>query len=285
MDKEKFDYHPISTFGVFFKTDKGVAPHNDYPRCLHPFMQPLIETVAKRHPSWTFDAYAGTLRREMINYTYFDVYQGREKLGTISMGYRGGFDTYEMTSPSLVANSGRKRRPSTQTADIKKAAKLVTEHIKPKTQLQAVAKARNQLDELIISKRQEAEREAIRDRNNLWQPLLYLLAADWDSFEPRLRQFGAAQATLDRFIPTMFNHKEMVKLANLSSANKGTYILIDDNGNYLTRQGDLVSTFTSSDLSADLRTKLGMLKLCEDNTVRLDLGARVDSRTFYIVDE
>lgn len=282
MNRETFDYYELPVKNVFFGQDKGRPVDTQYARDLHPFMKPLIEMVAKRNPSWSFNAYGATVRGRVIVYSYFDVYIGREKLGTISLGCRAGNDTYEIKSPALVANSGRRRRDHVQSADIKKAAKLVTEHIKPETQALKVSKARSALNQLMAMKGHEADRETIRDQKALWPALRQLLIAEWDTLEPKLRAHNAAPTYLERFIPNLRTLDDATKLITKVNNNGGTYILIDDNGNYVAHRGALIDVLTSSDLTADMRTKLGMLKLCADETVLPDVGARLNDRTFYI---
>jgi len=284
MNREKFDYYALSVKNVFFWQDKGRPVSTENERDLHPFMKPLIETVAKRNPTWAFNAYGAILRRDTICYTCFDVYIGQNKIGTISMGYRGGNDTYEITSPSLQANSGRRRRGTTQSADIKKAAKLVTEHIKPETQAQTSHKAKIALNQLIGGKASEADREAMRGQKALWPAIRQLLIAEWGTLEPKLRAHNATPAYLDRFIPDLRIHDDMIKLATKVNNNRGAYVQIDDNGNYVVRKGDHIHVITSDDLYPEERTKLGMLKLCADDTVMPGVGARLNAKTFYIME-
>ena len=284
MNREKFDWHELPVKNVFFGQDKGRPVSSGNDRDLHPFMKPLIETVAKRNPTWAFNAYGGVMRRDTICYTCFDVYIGQGKIGTISMGYRSGNDTYEVTSPSLAANSGRRRKGAVQSADIKKAAKLVTEHVKPETQAQTSHKAKIALNQLIGGKASEADREVMRDQKALWPAIRQLLIAEWDTLEPKLRALNATPAFLDRFIPDLRILDDMLTLTTKVNNNRGAYIQIDDNGNYVVRKGDLLGVVTSDALYPEERTKLGMLKLCADDTVMPGVGARLNAQTFFIVE-
>jgi hypothetical protein len=284
MNREKFDWHELPVKNVFFGQDKGRPVSTENDRDLHPFMKPLIETVVKRNPTWAFNAYGAVMRRNTICYTYFDVYIGQGKIGTISLGYRGGNDTYGITSPSLEANSGRRRGGTVQSADIKKAAKLVTEHIKPETQAQTSHKAKLALNQLIGGKASEADRDAMRGQKALWPAIRQLLIAEWDTIEPKLRALKAHPAYLDQFIPDLRTLDDMLKLTTKVNNNRGAYIQIDDNGNYVVRKGDLLNVITSDDLYHEERTKLGMLKLCADDTVMPGVGARLNAKTFFIVE-
>jgi len=284
MNKELFDWHELPVKNVFFPQDKGKPVSTQNERDLHPFIKPLIETVAKRNPTWAFNASGANLRRDTICYTYFGVYIGQDKLGTISMGYRAGSDTYRITSPSLEANSGRRSRGIVQSTDIKKAAKLVAEHIKPETHALKLQKAKFALNQLMGLKAGEADRDAMRGQKALWPAIRQLLVAEWDTVEPKLRALNAHPAYLDQFIPDLRTLDDMLMLSTKVNNNRGTYIRIDDNDNYVVRKGDLLSVVTSDDLYHEERTKLGMLKLCADETVMPDIGARLNAKTFYITD-
>jgi hypothetical protein len=88
-------------------------------------------------------------------------------------------------------------------------------------------------------------------------------------------------------IPQMKEDYDTTKqIAEAYSKHKGAFVLINGR-DYLVRDGKDQSplVLSSEQLPSDLKGKLGLLKLLEDNHFMKDVGYRLDATTFFVMQE
>jgi hypothetical protein len=66
------------------------------------------------------------------------------------------------------------------------------------------------------------------------------------------------------------------------SKNK-TALVVKDTGKYLVKIGDKVDLYDDNTLPLDMRMKIGMLKLVEDEHYLTDVGCKVSSEIFVLL--
>ena len=66
------------------------------------------------------------------------------------------------------------------------------------------------------------------------------------------------------------------------SKNK-TALVVKDTGKYLVKIGDKVDLYDDNTLPVDMRMKMGMLKLVEDEQYITDVGCKVTSEVFVLL--
>jgi hypothetical protein len=62
-----------------------------------------------------------------------------------------------------------------------------------------------------------------------------------------------------------------------------TALVVKDAGKYLVRIGDNVELYDDNSLPLDIRMKMGMLKLVQDEEYLTDVGCRVTSEIFVLL--
>jgi biotin-(acetyl-CoA carboxylase) ligase len=69
-------------------------------------------------------------------------------------------------------------------------------------------------------------------------------------------------------------------------SNNKTALVVKDTGKYLVKIGDKVDLYDDNTLPVDMRMKMGMLKLVEDEQYLTDVGCKVTNEIFVLlVDE
>jgi hypothetical protein len=141
--------------------------------------------------------------------------------------------------------------------------------------------------------------------------------ATWNKERERNNSVGVLQAAMLEWVtgpafntfldyiekdaPLTIKHKvteahEKVKVLNtemktiervqLDFGNSKTALVVKDSGKYLVKIGDNVDLYDDNTLPQDMRMKVGMLKLVEDEQYLTDVGCKVTSEIFVLlVDE
>jgi biotin-(acetyl-CoA carboxylase) ligase len=66
-------------------------------------------------------------------------------------------------------------------------------------------------------------------------------------------------------------------------SNNKTALVVKDLGKYLVKIGDKVDLYDDNTLPLDMRMKMGMLKLVEDEQYLTDVGCKVSSEIFVLL--
>ena len=287
MDKEKFNYPSLGIANVCYQEDKN-KPYGRYEHQIVSFMGPLIRTLSKRHPDYTFVGRTASIRGDTASWYNFFIYKGREHLGSVYQGYNSGEQTFCIESPTTQTSSSRRRKSYTETKDVKKAAKLFSQHMVPALNAVKLDKAKSRTNSVLAEQKLGLERRVIQHRNHLWGRVMDIMVAEWDTFAPKLLAAGASSEIVSEFVETRENYGNSELMSAYATQNHGATLLIQDDGSYLVRINKPItySGLRSHDqLTLVMRTNLGMLKICADNTVISGVGVRYDDCTFFVVTE
>lgn len=287
MDKEKFNYHPLEIAKVFYQEPKDKSYSHVKHRVI-PFMEPLIRTLTKRHPDYTFVGAIASSRNGAWNWYNFRVYKGKAYLGSVYRSYRGGEDTFCVDSPTTRANSGRRSKYFVETRDIKKIAKLFSQHMVPESDTARLDKAKANLNGIIANRTVDMERRVIQHRNHLWGLVVEIMVAEWETFAPKLLAAGASSEVVSEFVEVRENYQKGQLLSAYVARNRGAHIVLEEDGSYLVGMNNPVvhvGRMTHDQLTPVMRTNLGMLKLCEDGKMIPGVGARYSPTAFFVVTE
>jgi len=287
MDKEKNDYHSLGIANVCYQDEKD-RPLLNYEHRIISFISPLIHTLAKRHPDYTFVGRSATVRNDVCLWYNFFIYKGREHLGSVYQGYSSGDNTFCIQSPTTAKNSNRRVKTYTETKDIKKAAKLFSQHLVPAVDSAKLEKARANLNSHLATHTLEIERQTIRHRNNMWPRVMDIMASEWGTFAPKLLAVGADPGFVAEFLNVKESYQKGELLSAYATQNRGATILIQEDGSYLVEIYKPIpysGRMSQDGMPSLMRTNLGMLKICLNGTVLSGVGVRYDERTFYVVTE
>jgi len=287
MDKEKFNYPSLGIANVCYQEEKD-KPYKGYEHQIVSFIDPLIRTLSKRHPDYTFVGRAASIRGNAYSWYNFFIYKGREHLGSVYQGYNSGEQTFCIESPTTQTSSSRRRKSYTETKDIKKAAKLFSQHMVPASYPAKLTKAKTHTDSVLAEQTVKLERRVILHRNHLWGRAMEIMVAEWETFAPKLLAAGASSEIVSEFVETRENYGKNELMSAYASRNHGATVLIQEDGSYLVRINKPTAysgRMSHDDIPPVMRTNLGMLKICADNTVISGVGVRYDECTFFVVTE
>jgi ATPase subunit of ABC transporter with duplicated ATPase domains len=79
---------------------------------------------------------------------------------------------------------------------------------------------------------------------------------------------------------------EMLTVSEINEAyenGKASLVIVDGN-NFIIKRGDQVGSVSANDLSEDMKAKIGMLKLVQDQQFVSTVGARVSMESYIVVD-
>lgn len=243
--------------------------------------EPLIQKLALRHPEWTFVGMESMFGNHSNAYIIrnFRVYEGAEQLGQIWLNtWRE--TKFEIRNPRIARSMSKRNYKSTK--DVDKAIKIVESEFQTKTPPEAVVEA--------MSKASAAASDAVwrarREFDNLWGKLTPIVLAyiipNMDAIRPILEALGATPTQLDALVPMNEKVKAARDVAESRSNENGTLVVLYGD-RYIVRTKDNTEILTASQLSEDVRTKLGVLKLVEDDAVIASFGHRVSSTIFYLL--
>lgn len=287
MDKEQFNYHPLEIANVFYQEPKDKSYSHVKHRVIT-FLSTLIRTLTKRHPEYTFVGVAASNRNNGYSWYNFFIYKGKAHLGSIYQGYNNGDDTFCIESPTTLKVSNRRNKRYTETKDIKKAAKLFSQHMVPELDTARLDKAKANLNAVVAQRTVEMERRVIQHRSQLWGRVVEIMVAEWETFAPKLLAAGAPYEVVSEFVEVRENYQKSQILSAYAAHNRGAHIVLEEDGSYLVGMNNPVvhaGRMMHDQLTPVMRTNLGMLKLCEDGKMVFGVGARHNSTTFFVVTE
>lgn len=287
MDKEQFNYHPLEIAEVFYQEPKDQS-YSHMKHQVITFLSTLIRTLTKRHPEYTFIGVAASNRNEEFSWYHFRVYKGKTHLGSIYQGFNNGDHTFCIESPTTIKASNRRTKRHTETKDIKKAAKLFSQHMVPESDTARLDKAKVNLNGIVANRTVDMERRVIQHRNHLWGFVMEIMVAEWETFAPKLLAAGASSEVVSNFVEVRENYQKGQLLSAYMARNRGAHIILEEDGSYLVGMNNPVvhvGRMTHDQLTPVMRTNLGMLKLCEDGKMVLGVGARHSPTTFFVVTE
>lgn len=255
------------------------------PRARSPMMQELLDKVAVSNPMWRFsviDASAFGLRDSVI-VNCVQVYCDGEMIGQITASVRADKAGVALRNPRILR--GRQTRSDLFTSDVSKALNVVKKFFVQDGVADKVEKFKT-LAERKLSRAQSAKRNQTQTATHEVSQLAYEYVRKVvpEQFVAHMHSANNMQglATLSKF------HALEVEMATVQgvydAAAKGrTALIIVDGKKYIVKTGDNVQLYDDNTLPEELRGKLGMLKLVEDDQVVTGIGMRVSVEAFMVV--
>lgn len=236
----------------------------------------LIVTLSMIRPLWTFVIRKGDyIAKSMV----FDICENGERLGTLSWGWmRKGYG-FNITNERIA--SERKRSDIYQTADPKKALATIKKMFYRRNHTELLAAGEKKIIELIDRERHIKTRHASQARLEVDRQAIAFATAQREMFAQFLGTLGKMQLLHDHEQANL----EMVTVedAKRAFASKDAAIILRVNEQYIVKLRDKVEIMDDTTLPVWVRTKLGMLKLVEDDHFISSVGCRVTAECFMVL--
>jgi len=245
-------------------------------------LAPLAFEAAKKFPRWKFVGSDTWEYPDYLDITRFTVYENREKIGSISTSQTRQGNKYVIGNERI--KKARKRGGATETGDLKKALKLMAKSFGGRTNAEKIATASAELSEQLHggnSAKQAAYSGAMLFlKRNLDDYIL----ANFEEVSAAAIAAGANLNGLGNVLQMKEDYDTTLQIARAYSALKGAFVLLNGR-DYLVQEGEDRSplVLSSEQLPSNLKGKIGLLKLLEDNHFMKDVGYRLNATTFFVM--
>jgi len=253
-------------------------------------IDPVVNRLAMLNPLWTFIAIG---RHVGSNYRVqdFTVKSDSEILGTIGVSYMGAKGNVIAISNDRIGKT-RTRSSMYRTSDTEKAILMAKKMFGKMNPTERVDKAAEVAERVVTRGAWNKERE-LSTQNNVVENALqkwakaegYAFFLEYIAKEAPLERQERVTTAIEKLDVINVEMRTIEKVQTEFNEHK-TALVIRDAGKYLVRVGDKVNLYDDNDFPVDLRMKLGMLKLVEDEQYLADIGCKVTSEIFVLlVDE
>jgi hypothetical protein len=259
---------------------------------VYSMLDPVVSRLASLNPLWTFvinnsGMHMGSARVA----SGFTVKLDGEELGSIGLSYMGQRGKVICISNDRIGK-GRQRTDSYRTVDADKAILMAKKMFGKMNPNERIQKAKDAAERVVSRASWNKERERTQHQGNIKNEMLvwaetkgnalfleYLKAEAIPSLRHKVTVSMEKVELLDTEMKTIEKVQE-------DFSNNKTALVVKDTGKYLVKIGDKVDLYDDNTLPVDMRMKMGMLKLVEDEQYLTDVGCKVTNEIFVLlVDE
>ena len=259
---------------------------------VYSMLDPVISRLASLNPLWTFVINnSGQNMGSSRVASGFSVKLDGEELGTIGLSYMGQRGKVIAICNDRIGR-GRQRSDSYRTVDADKAILMAKKMFSKMNHNERIQKAKDAAERIVSRASWNKERDRTQHQGYIKNEMLawvetkghamfleYLKAEAIPSLRHKVTTAMEKVELLDTEMKTIEKVQE-------DFSNNRTALVVKDLGKYLVKIGDKVDLYDDNTLPLDMRMKMGMLKLVEDEQYLTDVGCKVSSEIFVLlVDE
>jgi hypothetical protein len=235
---------------------------------VYSMLDPVVSRLASLNPLWTF----------VINNSGMHI-------GLSYMGQRG--KVISISNDRI--GKGRQRSDSYRTVDADKAILMAKKMFSKMNPSERISKAKDAAERVVSRASWNKERERTQHQSLVKNEMLawaetkgnalfleYLKAEAIPSLRHKVTVSMEKVELLDTEMKTIEKVQE-------DFSNNKTALVVKDLGKYLVKIGDNVELYDDNTLPLDMRMKMGMLKLVEDEQYLTDVGCKVSSEIFVLL--
>lgn len=237
----------------------------------------VLNTLLVNNPTWRFSMtrLSGYLQ-ETVNAHQVDIrHQDGEFLGCLKVEYmRGAYMT--------VVHSERLKNNRSATSDVKRALGIIKKAFMKSSVSERIDKAESGAASVISSAYSHFRYKSAKPKQELEGFAFDMVMAQ------RAEEFSKFLSSLGRqeLLPEYRELRmelETVDKVRIAFEGKRTALVIPDDGKYIVKIGDDVQLYTADTLPEQLRGRLGLLKLVNDNQMVTNAGCRVSDTVFVVL--
>jgi hypothetical protein len=239
----------------------------------------VIATLAFDRPLWTFTAIGADYN---ANINKFMVTQDGEELGKIQSGWFRNDHCVEIINHRI--REKRERRGGYRTSNAEKAVMTAKKMFARKNTAEIIREATKKIDETLSSQTWGKQRDFNSAEHRLVQELMEFAKKN-ATVQQMFVEFMQSTNQLHLAEKVDTTKMEMVTIQGIKDAHdsKKATVIIKVDGKYVVQVGDKVDMLDDNTLPENIRGKLGLLKLVEDEHGITDVGFRVNSETFVLL--
>ena len=259
---------------------------------VYSMLDPVVSRLASLNPLWTFVINnSGQNMGSSRVASGFIVKLDGEELGSIGLSYMGQRGKVICISNDRIGK-GRQRTDSYRTVDADKAILMAKKMFGKMNPNERIQKAKDAAERVVSRASWNKERDRTQQQGYVKSEMLawaetkgnamfleYLKTEAIPSLRHKVTTSMEKVALLDTEMKTIEKVQE-------DFSNSKTALVVKDTGKYLVKIGDKVDLYDDNTLPLDMRMKIGMLKLVEDEQYLTDVGCKVTNEIFVLlVDE
>ena len=256
---------------------------------VYAMLDPVVSRLASLNPLWTFviNSSAHSTGSNRVA-TGFMVKLDGEELGSISLSYMGQRGKVIAICNDRIGK-GRQRSDSYRTVDADKAILMAKKMFGKMNPNERISKAKEAAERVVTRASWNKERERTLHQANIKNEMLvwaetkgnvlfleYLKAEAIPSLKHKVTTSMEKVELLDTEMKT-------IERVQADFSKNKTALVVKDTGKYLVKIGDNVELYDDNTLPVDMRMKLGMLKLVNDEQYITDIGCKVTSEIFVLL--
>jgi hypothetical protein len=275
-----FDFIDLGLPNLVWAKEKSKT--HDKPVQLGSRLAPLAYEAAKKFPRWKFVGMLTWCFDDRWEIGKIVVYENREKIGTIGTNQTRQGLKYVIGNDRIA--KGRKRGNHAETGDIKKALSLMAKSFGGKTTTEKLNEASAKLSGQLHSGNNQAQVQYNYAMQCLKHDLDNYILANLEEVIAAAISAGVKFSDISNIPQLKENYDTTRQIAKAYSTYKGLFILINGS-DYLVQDGEEPSALTLSSelLPNNIKGKLGLLKLLEDNHFMKGVGYRLNASTFFVL--
>ena len=256
---------------------------------VYAMLDPVVSRLASLNPLWTFviNSSAPIMGSSRVASNFMVKLDG-EELGTIGLSYMGQRGKVIAICNDRIGK-GRQRSDSYRTVDADKAILMAKKMFGKMNPSERISKAKDAAERVVSRAHWNKERERTQHQSLVKNEMLawaetkgLAMFMEFITKEtiPSIRHKVTVSMEKVELLDTEM--KTIEKVQEDFSNNK-TALVVKDLGKYLVKIGDKVDLYDDNTLPLDMRMKMGMLKLVEDEQYLTDVGCKVSSEIFVLL--
>jgi len=252
-------------------------------------IDPVVSRLATLNPLWNFVVTSTTYNNGNGRLAAdFKVMLDSEELGHIGTSYMGNRGrVISITNDRIGKN--RERSSSYRTSDAEKAVLMAKKMFGKMNPSERISKAWDEAERVVTRASWNKERERSNYQGIVKSELIqwaegkgFALFMEYLQKEavPHIKQkIDNAREKLE----VLNTEMKTIERVQKDFGDRSTALVVKDAGKYLVKTKDNVDMYDDNNLPLDMRMKLGMLKLVEDEQYLTDVGCKVTSEIFVLL--
>jgi hypothetical protein len=263
--------------------------HRDKVAGVHHIIEPVINRLATLNPLWTFVATSRPYNMQAgYQVTDFIVRLDGETLGSICTSYMGSRGQVIAIANDRIGKN-RSRSDSYRTTDADKAVLMAKKMFGKMNPTERIQKAKDAAERVVTRASWNKERERSNLRSSVQGEMLrwaetkgQAMFLEYAEKEAPITTRNTIRNSIGKLEVLDTEMKTIEKVQEDFGKNQ-TALVVKDLGKYLVKVGDKVDLYDDNTLPQDMRMKVGMLKLVEDEQYLSDIGCKVTSEIFVLL--
>ena len=256
---------------------------------VYEMLDPVISRLASLNPLWTFVINSSGMHMgNNRTASGFSIKLDGEELGQIGLSYMGQRGKVIAISNDRIGK-GRQRSDSYRTQDADKAILMAKKMFGKMNPSERISKAKDAAERVVTRASWNKERERTQHQSNIKNEMLAWAETKGHAlFLEYLKK--EAIPSLQHKVTTSMEKVELldtemrtIERVQHDFSKSKTALIVKDTGKYLVKIGDKVDLYDDNTLPLDMRMKMGMLKLVNDEQYLTDVGCKVTSEIFVLL--